>query len=80
MASTSAFMKSGVSSALDLLTPRERRVVELRFGIADGRPRNLGEIGDEFELTKERVRQIELHALSKLRDSPRITYLKDYLQ
>ncbi|MDA0352480.1 MAG: sigma-70 family RNA polymerase sigma factor [Chloroflexi bacterium] len=80
VASTSAFMKSGVSSALDLLTPRERRVVELRFGIADGRPRNLGEIGDELELTKERVRQIEVHALSKLRDSPRITYLKDYLR
>lgn len=78
-ASTHSLLRSGVSDALDLLTPRERRIVELRYGIADGLPRNLADVGKAFDLTKERVRQIEAAALHKLRDSTRVKPLREFL-
>ncbi len=53
---------------LDILTERERRVITLRFGIADGRSRSLEEVGKEFEVTRERIRQIEVKALRKLQE------------
>ena len=61
------------------LTPRERRVLELRFGIGDGRSRTLEEVGKHFGVTRERIRQIESRALRSLAHSPRARALKDYL-
>ncbi len=78
-ASTHSLLRSGVTEALDLLTPRERRIVELRYGITDGLPRNLADVGEAFDLTKERVRQIEAAALHKLRDSSRVRPLREFL-
>ncbi len=65
---------------LESLAPRERRVIQLRFGLLDGRPRTLDEIGDELGVSKERVRQIERQALSKLRHPSLSRRLKDYLE
>jgi len=78
-ASAQSLMRSDVLTVLELLTPAERRVVELRFGFRDGWPRTLGEVGEQIGLTKERVRQVESKALVKLRESPRVTPLKEYL-
>ncbi len=64
---------------LDTLSPRERRVIELRFGLQDGRSRTLGEVGREFGVSRERIRQIERQALSKLRHPSRSRRLIDYL-
>jgi RNA polymerase sigma factor (sigma-70 family) len=79
MASTAMLMRSSVLEALQLLPARERRVLELRYGFADGRPRNLAEVGEAFELTKERVRQIEGRALRQLRDSSMVRPLKAFV-
>ena len=65
---------------LDSLTPRERRVLQLRFGLEDGRSRTLEEVGREFNVTRERIRQIEAKALRKLRHPTRSRKLKDYLE
>jgi RNA polymerase primary sigma factor len=62
-------LRERVRSALDVLTPRERTVIELRFGIKDGRPRTLDIVGNELGVTRERARQIEAQALEKLRRS-----------
>jgi RNA polymerase primary sigma factor len=62
-------LRERVRSALDILTPRERTVIELRFGIKDGRPRTLDIVGNELGVTRERARQIEAQALEKLRRS-----------
>ena len=62
------------------LTPREERVITLRFGLEDGRARTLEELGKEFNVTRERVRQIEAKALRKLRHPSRSKKLKDYLE
>jgi RNA polymerase primary sigma factor len=62
------------------LTPRESKVLELRFGLEDGRSRTLEEVGREFHVTRERIRQIEAKALRKLRHSSRSKELKDYLE
>jgi RNA polymerase primary sigma factor len=62
------------------LTPRERKVLELRFGLEDGRSRTLEEVGREFNVTRERIRQIEAKALRKLRHPTRSRKLKDYLE
>jgi RNA polymerase primary sigma factor len=66
-------------SVLDTLTEREKRVLMLRFGIADGRTRTLEEVGKEFNVTRERIRQIEAKALRKLRHPSRSKKLKDFL-
>ena len=65
---------------LSSLTPRERKVLELRFGLEDGRSRTLEEVGREFSVTRERIRQIEAKALRKLRHPSRSRKLKDYLE
>lgn len=65
--------------ALDTLTDREQKVLRLRFGLDDGRPRTLEEVGKEFDVTRERIRQIEAKALRKLRHPSRSKKLKDYL-
>ena len=64
---------------LESLTDRERQVVELRFGLRDGRARTLEEVGREFNVTRERIRQIEAKALRKLRHPSRSKRLKDFL-
>lgn len=65
---------------LDELTDRERKVIELRFGLRDGHPRTLEEVGKVFDVTRERIRQIESKTLSKLRQPTRSTKLRDYLE
>ena len=65
---------------LSSLTPRERKVLELRFGLEDGRSRTLEEVGREFNVTRERIRQIEAKALRKLRHPMRSKKLRDYLE
>ena len=65
--------------SLDTLTPREKKVLELRFGIVDGRTRTLEEVGKEFNVTRERIRQIEAKALRKLRHPSRSKKLRDFL-
>ena len=64
---------------LKTLTPREEKVLRLRFGLEDGRPRTLEEVGKEFNVTRERIRQIEAKALRKLRHPRRSKKLRDFL-
>ena len=64
---------------ISALTPREEKVLKLRFGIEDGRTRTLEEVGKEFNVTRERIRQIEAKALRKLRHPSRSKKLKDFL-
>jgi RNA polymerase primary sigma factor len=78
-AASHQLLKEQVAAVLDSLTGRERRVLQLRFGLADGRARTLEEVGKEFNLTRERIRQIETEALRKLRHPSRSRKLKDYL-
>jgi len=73
-------LKDQVEEVLSTLTPRERRVLQLRFGLEDGRSRTLEEVGKEFGVTRERIRQIEAKALRKLRHPSRSKKLKDYLE
>lgn len=72
-------LRAEVENALDALTPRERRVLLLRYGLADGAPRTLREIGQRFGLGRERIRQIEARALEKLRQPWHRRRLRDYL-
>ena len=74
-----ALLKEQLMEVLDTLTPREKKVLELRFGIVDGRTRTLEEVGKEFNVTRERIRQIEAKALRKLRHPSRSRKLKDFL-
>lgn len=74
-----AMLKDKLVSVLDTLTPREEKVLRLRYGIDDGRPRTLEEVGKEFNVTRERIRQIEAKALRKLRHPSRSKALKDFL-
>jgi RNA polymerase primary sigma factor len=76
---TSRIMREQIESVLDSLDGRERRVVRLRFGLDDGHPRTLEEVGREFGLTRERVRQIESVALRKLRHPSRSRKLREYV-
>ncbi|MCK9519288.1 MAG: RNA polymerase sigma factor RpoD [Dehalococcoidia bacterium] len=76
---TRQLMKEQVTDLLATLNARERRVVELRFGLTDGRSRTLDEVGKEFGLTRERIRQIEGGALRKLRHPAQLERLRDYL-
>ena len=72
-------LKEQLIDVLDTLTPREEKVLRLRFGLDDGRARTLEEVGKEFSVTRERIRQIEAKALRKLRHPSRSKKLKDYL-
>jgi RNA polymerase primary sigma factor len=78
-AASHQLLKEQVEAVLDSLTGRERRVLQLRFGLEDGRARTLAEVGKEFNVTRERIRQIEAQALRKLRHPSRSRKLKDYL-
>jgi len=73
-------LREQISEVLQTLNPRERRVLQLRFGLEDGRSRTLEEVGKEFGVTRERIRQIEAKALRKLRHPSRSRKLKDYLE
>jgi RNA polymerase primary sigma factor len=79
-AASRQLLKEQVEEVLHTLTPRERRVLQLRFGLEDGRSRTLEEVGREFAVTRERIRQIEAKALRKLRHPSRSKKLKDYLE
>ena len=78
-AASHTLLKEQLSEVLATLTPREAKVLSLRFGLADGRPRTLEEVGKEFDVTRERIRQIEAKALRKLRHPSRSKKLKDFL-
>jgi RNA polymerase primary sigma factor len=75
-----SLLKEQLNEVLDTLTDREQKVLKLRFGLDDGRARTLEEVGKEFDVTRERIRQIEAKALRKLRHPSRSKKLKDYLE
>jgi len=79
-AASHQLLKEQVMDVLASITPRESRVLELRFGLEDGRSRTLEEVGREFHVTRERIRQIEAKALRKLRHPSRSKKLKGYLE
>ena len=78
-AASFSLLREQLEEVLDTLAPREKKVLELRFGIADGRTRTLEEVGKEFNVTRERIRQIEAKALRKLRHPSRSKKLRDFL-
>ena len=78
-ATSQIMLKEQLAEVLDTLTPREAKVLELRFGLRDGRQRTLEEVGKVFDVTRERIRQIESKALRKLRHPSRSRKLKDFL-
>ena len=78
-AASHTLLKEQLAEVLDTLTPREEKVLRLRFGLEDGRSRTLEEVGKEFDVTRERIRQIEAKALRKLRHPSRSKKLKDFL-
>ncbi len=78
-AASHTLLKEQLSEVLQTLTPREEKVLRLRFGLEDGRSRTLEEVGKEFNVTRERIRQIEAKALRKLRHPSRSKRLKDFL-
>ena len=78
-AASFSLLREQLMTVLDTLTPREKKVLELRFGIVDGRTRTLEEVGKEFNVTRERIRQIEAKALRKLRHPSRSKKLRDFL-
>jgi len=78
-AASHTLLKEQLSNVLGTLTPREEKVLRLRFGLEDGRSRTLEEVGKEFDVTRERIRQIEAKALRKLRHPSRSKKLKDFL-
>ena len=78
-AASQTLLKEQLAEVLKTLTPREEKVLRLRFGLEDGRPRTLEEVGKEFNVTRERIRQIEAKALRKLRHPSRSKKLRDFL-
>ena len=72
-------LREQLEEVMETLTEREQKVIRLRYGLGDGRPRTLEEVGKEFNVTRERIRQIEAKALRKLRHPSRSRILKDYL-
>ena len=78
-AASHTLLREQLEEVLSTLTPREKKVLELRFGLLDGRNRTLEEVGKEFDVTRERIRQIEAKALRKLRHPSRSKRLKDFL-
>ena len=79
-AAASNLLRDQLNEVLDTLTEREQKVLRLRFGMDDGRARTLEEVGKEFNVTRERIRQIGAKALRKLRHPSRSRKLKDYLE
>ena len=73
-------MREQLMEALQALSDREQRVIRMRFGLDDGHPQTLEEVGRAFHVTRERIRQIEAKALRKLRHPSRSKKLKDYLE
>ena len=73
-------LKEQINQVLSTLSPREEAVLRLRFGLEDGRSRTLEEVGQRFNVTRERIRQIEAKALRRLRQPVRYNKLKDYLE
>jgi RNA polymerase primary sigma factor len=71
-------LKNHVGEVLEELTPREQKILKIRFGLEDGVTHTLEEVGQEFGVTRERIRQIEAKALDKIRDHKAIRKLKDY--
>jgi len=78
-AASQVLLREQIGDVLSSLTPREEKVLRLRFGLEDGRPRTLEEVGREFNVTRERIRQIEAKALRKLRHPSRSKKLRDFL-
>lgn len=78
-AAAATLLKEQLDEVLSTLTDREQKVLRLRFGMNDGRARTLEEVGKEFDVTRERIRQIEAKALRKLRHPSRSRKLRDYL-
>ena len=76
---STTMLKETLLNVLNSLTPREEKVLRLRYGVDDGRPRTLEEVGREFNVTRERIRQIEAKALRKLRHPSRSKHLRDFL-
>lgn len=79
-AASFSMLQEQLAQVLDSLADRERKVIELRFGLVDGHPRTLEEVGREFGVTRERIRQIESKTLAKLRHPSRSSKLKDYIE
>ncbi len=79
-AATFLMLREKIEEALDQLTPRERDVLKMRFGLDDGYPHTLEEVGKHFQVTRERIRQIEAKALKKLRHPNRCRRLRDYIE
>ena len=79
-AATSQLLKEHVNEMLEILSPREQKVLNMRFGLEDGRNRTLEEVGQEFGVTRERIRQIEAKALAKLRRHRESRSLRDYIE
>jgi RNA polymerase primary sigma factor len=75
-----SLLKSKLADVLSSLTERERKILELRFGLTDGYARTLEEIGKQFKVTRERIRQIEAKGLRKLRHPTRIRHLQGFLE
>ncbi len=73
-------LKDALSKVLETLSPREKRVLIMRFGLEDGKPKTLEEVGKEFKVTRERIRQIEAKAIRKLKHPTRARKLKDFLE
>jgi RNA polymerase primary sigma factor len=73
-------LREAIQNALAVLSERERQVLELRFGLVDGKEHTLEEVGQYFNVTRERIRQIESKALRKLRHPTRSRYLRDFLR
>jgi RNA polymerase primary sigma factor len=78
-AAASTILREVIERELHTLTPREEHVIKLRFGLYDGRTRTLEEVGKEFDITRERIRQIEAKALRKLRHPSRARHLRGFL-
>ena len=78
-AASYTLLREQLAEVLHTLSPREEQVLKLRFGLEDGRTRTLEEVGREFNVTRERIRQIEAKALRKLRHPSRSKKLRDYL-
>jgi RNA polymerase primary sigma factor len=78
-AASATILREVIEKELNTLTPREAHVIRLRFGLYDGRCRTLEEVGKEFDITRERIRQIEAKALRKLRHPSRARHLKGFL-
>ena len=79
-AATEKLLHDQLMNVINQLSEREQKVLQLRFGLLDGKPRTLEEVGKEFNVTRERIRQIEAKALRKLRHPSRSRQLKDYLE